>query len=146
MKLLILSLLAQTAFGVLPLASNLPAVAEIRRGVAAVGDKPTDAIALRKEIQVRSPSQDFRLGAALAAWRNATSSIDYDLKHPSGDGSDAGALLSACSDEEIAFDHFQTEKNASGLPLDDVVNAFGPDPGGLADALRTRSSTKPMHC
>ena len=146
MKLVVLALIAQSAVSGSPPGPNLPAVAEFRRGVAAVGDKPTDAIALRTEIQVRSPTQDFRLGAAMAAWRNAIFNIDYDLKHPSGDGSDAGALLSACSDEEIAFNHFQTEKNASRLSLDDMVSAFGPDQGDLVDALRTRSSTKTVQC
>ncbi|WP_174274195.1 hypothetical protein [Sphingomonas bacterium] len=116
---------------------------EFARGLAAVDASPSDTIALRGE---RAPSPSFRLGAAYRAWRNARAAITHDAAHPTGDGGDVEVLAEDCSDERIVFTSLETERNALGVAIEQVVAA---DPKRGEDALaawNARLAARPPQC
>ncbi|WP_375382491.1 hypothetical protein [uncultured Sphingomonas sp.] len=115
---------------------------DFARGGAAVGDRPSDAIALR-QAPLASPS--FRLGAAWRGWRNATAAVARDAASPTGDGGDAEVLAEDCSDERIAFIAVEAERGALGLTPEQVGAAATLAPDVVA-AWRTRRSAAAPHC
>jgi hypothetical protein len=124
-----------------------PAVqSELRRGLAMVGTRTSDEPALRLERQNHDPSPAFALGAALGAWSNAWASLDYDLKNPSGDGNDSGAIATDCYDEKTTFTHLESRAQASGLTQRQVVDGAGLVASGVLAAWATRPPGGPPRC
>ncbi len=112
------------------------------RGGAAVGDRPSDAIALR-QMPLASPS--FRLGAAWRGWRNASAAVAHDAANPTGDGGDAEVLAEDCSDERIAFIAVEAERSALALTPEQVAGAAALAPDAVA-AWRARHDAAAPHC
>jgi hypothetical protein len=104
------------AAGMSPAAS-----ADLRRAVAMVGASTSEEAALREARKTREPSAPFLLGAALGAWINAAAQLDYDLRTPSGDGDDSGAIAIDCFDERTAFDHLEARRQALKLDVVEVL-------------------------
>jgi len=121
-------------------------VADLNRAVAMVGPTTSDAPALRAESQTREPSLAFRMGAALGAWRSAAAQLDYDLKTPSGDGDDSGAIAIDCFDERGAFNHLEAARVALGLTPATVVSLAGMSKDDVASAWRSRQGGPPNRC
>jgi len=115
---------------------------DAQKGFAAVGVSTSDAAALR---EAASPSPAYRAGAALAAWRNATASLDYDVKNPSGDGVD-GAVSLDCFDEKAAFADLDASRKALGLTPTEISAGAGVTDASVAKAWLTRQAGPPSAC
>lgn len=115
---------------------------EFARGMTAVGERPTDAIALR---QATAPSPSFRLGAAYRAWRNAGAAVAHDAASSTGDGGDVELLAEDCADERIAFTSVETEREALRLAPEQVAAATGIAPD-IVSAWQARRTRPPAHC
>ncbi|WP_158914527.1 hypothetical protein [Caulobacter sp. S45] len=121
--------------------------ADVRRGFTMVGSRASDEPALRLERQTREPSTSFMLGAALGAWISAASTLDYDLKTPSGDGGDEEAIGVDCYDERAAFTHLEAHRQALGLAPSQVTAAAGvADPKLLAALTARDRAGAPPRC
>jgi hypothetical protein len=95
--------------------------AEMRRGLAMVDASTSEEAALREARRAGEPSAPFMIGTALGAWVNAARQLDYDLKTPSGDGDDSGAIAIDCFDERTAFDRLEARRKALHLTPTDVL-------------------------
>jgi hypothetical protein len=115
---------------------------DAQKGFAAVGLSTSDAAALRA---AQAPSEAFRAGAALAAWRNATASLDYDLKNPTGDGVD-GAVSVDCFDEKAAFADLEASRQALGLTPAAITASAGVTDATVAAAWLARQAAPPSAC
>jgi hypothetical protein len=119
------------------------AAGDLRRGLAASGAKTSDAPALRLET---APSPAYRLGAALGAWRNATQTLDYDLKTPSGDGDDAETILGDCYDERVAFADLEAARAALGVAPEEALVAARLSEDGVKTRSIDRRREPPRGC
>jgi len=144
LALAVYALLAASPAGAAPIDPTVQA--DLRRGLATVGDKASDEPALRLERQTHEPSPGFALGSALGAWRNAAAALDFDLKNPAGDGDDSEAIANDCFDEKTAFAHLQSRAQSLGLTPDAVVAAAGLPQASLLDAWRARLSGPARRC
>ena len=130
--------------GVASAADVSPSVSvEVQRGVAAVGARDSAAPALRTEGQ--APSAGFAVGAALAAWRNASSGLMGDAAHPLGDGGEAGTLRSDCFDEKLAFGVLEAARAKLAASPAEVARAAGLG-GEAASAWIARREVAPAPC
>jgi len=114
---------------------------DAQKGFAAVGPSTSDAAALRA---AGTPSPAYRAGAALAAWRNASASLDYDVKNPSGDGVD-GAISVDCFDEKGAFADLEASRKALGLTPAEISAQAGVTDASAA-AWLARQAGPPSAC
>ena len=133
---------AATALLLAAAASGPLNAGDFARGGVAVGDRPSDAIALR-QAPLASPS--FRLGAAWRGWRNATAAVAHDAANPTGDGGDAEVLAEDCSDERIAFIAVEAERGALRITPEQVAAAAMLAPDVVA-AWRARRGGAAPHC
>jgi len=117
-------------------------LSDARKGFAAVGVSTSDAAALR---EVQAPSAAYRAGAALAAWRNATASLDYDVKNPSGDGVD-GAVSLDCFDEKAAFADLDDSRKSLGLTPAEITASVGVKGASVGAAWVARQAGPPPAC
>jgi len=117
-------------------------LSDAQKGFAAVGPSTSDAAALR---DTKTPSAAYRAGAALAAWRNATASLDYDVKNPSGDGVD-GAVSLDCFDEKAAFADLDASPRALGLTPAQITASAGVQDATVAKAWVARQAGPPSAC
>jgi hypothetical protein len=116
--------------------------ADAQKGFAAVGLSTSDSAALRA---MRDPSPAYRAGAALAAWRNASASLDYDLKNPTGDGVD-GAVSVDCFDEKAAFADLDASLKALGLTPIEITARAGVKDASVAQVWLARQAGPPSAC
>jgi hypothetical protein len=131
--------------GILALGAGWARAADLsdgKKGFAAVGPSTSDAAALR---DAPAPSQAYRAGAALAAWRNAAASLDYDVKNPSGDGVD-GAVSLDCFDEKAAFADLDASRQALGLTPAAITAQVGVTDASVAKAWVARQAGPPSAC
>jgi hypothetical protein len=117
-------------------------LSDVRKGFVAVGPSTSDSAALRA---APAPSAAYRAGAALAAWTNATASLDYDVKNPSGDGVD-GAVSLDCFDEKAAFADLDASAKALGLTPAEITARAGVKDPSLAKAWVARQAGPPSAC
>jgi len=115
---------------------------DAQKGFAAVGPSTSDSAALR---EAPAPSPAYRAGAALAAWRNATTSLDYDVKNPSGDGVD-GAVSLDCFDEKAAFTDLEAARQALGATPAAITAMAGVTDASVAPAWVARQAGPPSAC
>jgi hypothetical protein len=120
--------------------------ADIRRGLAAVGPSTSDQAALRAATTRGEASPGYRLGAALGAWRNAATGLDFDLHNPSGDGDDSEAIRIDCFDERVAFARLDAARVALAMTPREVVMAAGGAGSGALEAWREREAAAPSAC
>ncbi len=120
--------------------------ADIRQGLTAVGASASDQAALRAAMAAGEPSPGFRLGAALAAWRNAAAALDFDLHNPSGDGDDREAIGIDCFDEAAAFTHLEAARMGLGMTAEAALSAAGVTEGRVLAAWRARQAARPTGC
>ncbi len=114
--------------------------------MALVGSTTSEEPAVRRERQTREPTAGFMLGAALGAWTSAAAQLDYDLKTPSGDGDDSGAIAIDCFDEKTAFSHLESRRQSLGLTPTQVVGDAGIAGGEIVTAWRLRQSGVAARC
>jgi hypothetical protein len=115
--------------------------AEIARGMTAVGAFSSEAPAMRGEPR---PSPGFALGAALAAWSNAKTQLDFDLANPQSAGPAHAhldqmgddLLRQECREEAAAFADLETRSAALGLAPADIAPVS-------AEALTARRASGP---
>ncbi len=138
-------ILAVGAGGVCFAAVSPPVVADVSRGLAAVGSRDSDAPALRAENASHAPSDGFAAGAALGAWRNAGAGLAHDVAHPMGDGGEAQTLRGDCFDEKMAFAHLEAAGARLGVSPRDVVRAAGLS-DDAASAWMARRRGAPSAC
>lgn len=127
--------------------------ADISRALVAVGPSTSEEPALRGERQMREPSPAFLLGAALGAWINAATQLQFDRDHPtaagpphvSQSGADPDALAQDCADEKLTFAHLQTRTGALGLSAEQIAGLVPLGRDSLA-SWRSRSSAPPSIC
>jgi hypothetical protein len=119
---------------------------DIRQGLTAVGASASDQAALRAATATGEPSPGFRLGAALAAWRNAAATLDFDLHNPSGDGDDREAIGIDCFDEAAAFTHLEAARLRLGLTAETALSAAGVTEPRVLAAWRARQAARPAGC
>jgi hypothetical protein len=117
-------------------------LSDAQKGFVAVGPSTSDAAALR---EAQTPSPAYRAGAALAAWRNATASLDYDVKNPSGDGVD-GAVSLDCFDEKAAFADLDATRQALGVSPAAITAQAGLTDPLVAKAWVARQAGAPSAC
>jgi hypothetical protein len=115
---------------------------DAQKGFAAVGVSTSDSAALRA---APDPSAAYRAGAALAAWRNASASLDYDLKNPTGDGVD-GAVSVDCFDEKAAFADLDASRQTLGLTPAAITAQAGMKDDSVAAAWLARQAAPPSAC
>ncbi len=115
---------------------------DAQKGFAAVGASTSDSAALR---EAPAPSPAYRAGAALAAWRNASASLDYDVKNPSGDGV-GGAVSVDCFDEKAAFADLDASPKALGLTPAEITAQAGVKDASVAQAWVARQAGPPSAC
>ncbi len=117
-------------------------LSDVQKGFAAVGPSTSDAAALR---EAPAPSAAYRAGAALAAWRNASASLDYDVKNPSGDGVD-GAVSLDCFDEKAAFADLDASRKSLGLTPAEITARARVKDDAVGAAWVARQAGPPSAC